>query len=484
MKNSSYFLVFCCLLSSLGFLSSCHKPFEGVNAIISNSYIKQRISIQVLDANPKAINPYPANSIITLSGDAVKQGLIYTGDGELISNSIGNAKLVNNFLTLAVKPYTQISESNPIKFTIEASSFGFLKNTEEVIVRSTDSLQYVQVKLLKPTALPTGVTNATSVDNKFENGTAKNDLIVIVKSTEPNSNGVLTTQTQVQATFPAATVFKDYAGVPLINTNLVINITNYSSSSPDAVTLINGGITNVTTSEGSAPQGFIVAGAVNITAELGGVSVKSFSNPIPVELFINPNTFNPTTKSIIKLGDSVPVWSKSEGSNVWVKESNVIIVKDPVNGRLKADIQVLHLSTWMVAFSQPMCNQPLTINYNSVEKEVKTIFIKINANEGLGQPIEEKIVSVKDGDKIQISLPSGVDVTVKVYEGTNASAPLINTLNVVACASSATLKNDRTSSNPSLYFDLQTACKDGLFRYSGPIDYKVAGTVLWEPFTP
>jgi len=484
MKNSSYFRVFCCLLSSIGLISSCHKPFEGVNAIISNSYIKQRISIQVLDANPKAINPYPANSTITLSGDAVAKGLIYTGDGELISNSLGNVKLVNNSVTLAVKPYTQISESNPIKFTIEASSFGFLKNTEEVIVRSTDSLQYVQVKLLKPTALPTGVTNATSVDNKFENGSAKNDLVVIVKSTEPNANGVPTTQTQVQATFPAATVFKDNAGVPLINTNLVINVTNYSSSSPDAVTSINGGITNVTTSEGTAPQGFIVAGAVNITAELGGVSVKSFSNPIPVELFINPNTFNPTTKLIIKPGDSVPIWSKSEGSNVWVKESNVIIVKDPVNGRLKADIQVLHLSTWMVAFPQPMCNQPLTINYNSVEKEVKTIFIKINANEGLGQPIEEKIVSVKDGDKIEISLPSGLDVTVKVYEGTNASAPLINTLNVVACASSATLTNNRTTSNPSLYFDLQTACKDGLFRYSGPIDYRVTGTVLWEPFTP
>jgi hypothetical protein len=35
-----------------------------------------------------------------------------------------------------------------------------------------------------------------------------------------------------------------------------------------------------------------------------------------------------------------------------------------------------------------------------------------------------------------------------------------------------------------LSFDLETSCKNGKFRYSGPIDYKVSGTKVWMPFTP
>jgi hypothetical protein len=41
-----------------------------------------------------------------------------------------------------------------------------------------------------------------------------------------------------------------------------------------------------------------------------------------------------------------------------------------------------------------------------------------------------------------------------------------------------------TTSNPTLYFDLETKCLDGNFRYSGPIEYKLSSAKLWEPFTP
>lgn len=483
MKKYTHFLFILSIFALMGLASACHKPFEGVNAIVSNSYIKQRVSLQVLDANPSATNPYPANPVLTLSGDAVKKGLIYTGDGELLTDAVGNAKLVNNAITLAVKPYTQISDSNPIKFTIAASATGYISNSQDVVIRSADSLQYIKVRLLKPSALPVGVTNVAATNNNVANGTSKSDLVVKVITTETTA-GTPVTQTQVQATFPAATVFKDNAGATIPNNNLVINITNYNSSSSAAVASISGGITNVVTSAATAPQGFILAGAVSITAELGGVPVKSFSNPIPVELFVNANVSNPDTKSNLKAGDSVPVWSKSDGNNFWVKESNVTMVNDASTGRLKAIVPVTHLSTWMIAFSQPICNQPLSINYSSLEKEVKTIFVRVNAAGGVGQLIFEKTVSVKDGDKILVDLPQDIDVVVRVYEGSNASAPLINTLNVSACAPSVAVTNNRTTSNPSLYFDLQTACKDGVFRYTGPIDYKLSSSAVWEAFTP
>ena len=484
MKKHNFHFIFLGLIGLISLFSSCHKPFEGVSAIVSNSYIKQRIGVQVLDANPKATNPYPANPSITLSGEAVKKGLIYTGDGEPLTETPGNAKLVNNAITLAIKPNTSISSASPFKFTIEASAAGFITNSQDVVVRSSDSLQYVQVKLLKPSALPTGVTIAAAQDNSVVNGSSPNAFTVKVTSTEPIPGGGTVTQTQAQATFPAATVFKDKLGAAINKSNLVINITNYNSNSPEAIASINGGINNVPTSASSSPQVFISAGTVNITASLGGTDVKSFSNPIPVELFLSDKVFNPGSKSLLKEGDSVPVWSKDEGSSIWVKEPNVTVVKDPVSGRLKTDVQVIHLSTWMVAFSQPACNAPLTITYTSASKEEKAIFVRAVASEGNQQILQEKTVSVQNGDKIVLDLPSGVDYVVRVYEGSNASAPLINSIVVPACSSSISVNNTRTNTNPSLFFDLETVCQNGTFRYSGPIEYKLSTNAVWEPFTP
>jgi len=482
-KFNNYLFVFG-LIGFIGLFISCSKPFEGVTAIVSNSYIKQRIGVQVLDANPKATNPYPANPSITLSGDAVKKGLIYTGDGEVLTETPGNAKLVNNAITLAIKPNTSISSASPLKFTIEASAAGFITNSQDVVVRSSDSLQYVQVKLLKPSALPTGVTIAAAQDNSVVNGSSPSDFKVKVTSTEPIPGGGTVTQTQAQATFPAATVFKDKLGAAINKSNLVINITNYNSNSPEAIASINGGINNVPTSASSSPQGFISVGTVNITASLGGTDVKSFSNPIPVELFLSDKVFNPGSKSLLKEGDSVPVWSKDEGSSIWVKEPNVTVVKDLVSGRLKTDVPVTHLSTWMVAFSQPACPQPLTITYTSAGKDEKTIYVRVLTSEGNQQLIEEKTQSVQNGDKIVLDLPSGLDFVVKFYEGSSSSAPLINSILVPGCSSSISVNNSRVSTNPSLFFDLETACQNGVFRYTGPIDYKLSTDAVWEPFTP
>ncbi len=484
MKKFNNYLFVLGLIGFIGLFLSCNKPFEGVTAIVSNSYIKQRIGVQVLDANPKATNPYPANPSITLSGDAVKKGLIYTGDGEPLTETPGNAKLVNNAITLAIKPNTSISSASPLKFTIEASAAGFITNSQDVVVRSSDSLQYVQVKLLKPSALPTGVTIAAAQDNSVVNGTSSSAFTVKVTATEPSSGGGTVTQTQAQAVIPAGTIFKDKLGAAINKSSLAINITNFSSNSPDASAAISGGLNNVATSASSSPQGFISAGAVNITASLGGTDVKSFSNPIPVELFLGDKVFNPGSKSLLKEGDSVPVWSKDEGSSIWVKEPNVTVVKDPVSGRLKTDVQITHLSTWMVAFSQPACNQPLTITYTSASKEEKAIFVRAVASEGNQQILQEKTVSVQNGDKIVLDLPSGVDYVVRVYEGSNASAPLINSIVVPACSSSISVNNTRTNTNPSLFFDLETVCQNGTFRYSGPIEYKLSTNAVWEPFTP
>lgn len=466
-------------LGTIALLSACHKPFEGLTAILSNSYIDYRVSVQVVNANPKAVAYYPAEASITLSGDAVKQGLIYTAEGTKATEESGNVKLVNNAVTLAVKPYAIISKASPLKFTITASAPYYISNTQDVVITNVDSLQYIDVKLLNLNSLPTGVS--TKAATLITGSASAFTVTVTSKITAPS--GVTTTRTDATVTFPAQTVFKDANNVPITTgDNLAINVTNFNNGTTESVAAFPGGLDKVETSVG--PTSFLLAGAVNIKAFLGNVSVKTFTNPLPVAIYIPDNTYNPDSKVFIKAGDLVPVWSKDEGSAVWIKEGVAKMEVEAGTGRLKTIISVTHLSTWMVAFSQPQCSSPLQITYTSTDNLVTPLYIGVYVREGNAQLITEKVVTAKNGDVISVDLPQGVDVNVKLFSGSSASGTLIQTVPVNACASSVTFTNTRTISNPTLFFDLQTSCQNGIFRYSGPIEYRVNGTTRWETFTP
>ena len=476
MKKIQFILFF----GGVALISACHKPFEDITAIISNNYIDYMVSVQVVNANPKANEYYPPSSKITITGEAIKQGLIYTAEGAKATEEAGSVPLVNNAVILAVKPYVKISPSSPLKFTITASAPNYIANTQDVVITNADSLQYVDVKLLNLAALPTGVTTKAETVNSVVKGEIASPFTVTVTSRNTVS-GVTTTQTDATVTFPANTVFKDVNNAPIVSGNsLAINVTNFNNGTTESVAAFPGGLDKVETSVG--PFSFLLAGAVNITAFLGTVAVKSFSNPIPVAIYIPSNTFNPDSKGLIKSGDLVPLWSKDEGSAIWIKEGVAKMEVEAGTGRLKTTILVTHLSTWMVAFAQPPCSAPLQITYTSTDNLVTPLYIGVYVKEGNAQLLTDKVVTAKNGDVITVDLPQGVDV--KLFTGNSSSGTLVQTLPVNACATSATLNNTKVNTNPSLFFDLQTNCQNGTFRYSGPIDYRVTGTSRWETFTP
>jgi hypothetical protein len=479
MKKYTLFL----FLGLIALMSACHKPFEGLTAILSNSYIDYRVSLQVVNANPKAIAYYPPSSTITLTGDAIKQGLIYTAEGTKATEEPGNVPLVNNAVTLAVKPYVKISPSAPLKFTITASAPNYITNTQDVVITNVDSLQYIDVKLLNLAALPAGVSTKATTVNSIVNGTTATPFTVTVTSKTTAPSGATTTQTDATVTFPAKTVFKDVNNAPIVSGNsLAINVINFNNVSTESVSALPGGLDKVTTNAGTFS--FLLGGAVTITATLGTVPVKSFSNPIAVDIYLPATTYNPDAKAILKAGDVVPVWSKNEGSAIWIKEGAATVVVEPSTGRLKTVVSVTHLSTWMVAFAQPQCSVPLQLTYSSTDNLVTPLYIGVYGKEGNAQLVVDKVVTAKNGDVISLDLPQGVDVNVKLYTGNSSLGTLVQTVPVLACATSASLNNTKSNPNPTLFFDLQTQCQNGTFRYSGPIDYRVTGTSRWETFTP
>jgi len=80
--------------------------------------------------------------------------------------------------------------------------------------------------------------------------------------------------------------------------------------------------------------------------------VKTFSQPLNVEMDINPNIYRPDYGRNVMAGDTLPVWSLNDSSGTWKSETFAIVVAKP-NGGLKATFQQQHLSWW--AINDPNC---------------------------------------------------------------------------------------------------------------------------------
>lgn len=477
MKN--IFLLLIALLIILGaslFPIACVKPFTGVSAILSNNYIKQRIYLQIIDASATSVNPYPANSIVTLGGEGVSKGLIYTDGGQVVTNATGNVVPVQNVLSLAIKPYTVISSTHPIRFSINVSAQGYLSTSNEIVVNATDSLQYIEVKLIKLSNPPLGViVKESSIAGIINGNLAIANTITVKTGVDRGLN------TMAELTFPANTSFKDATG-GVINSNatLGVSIAHFSNNPSDALTSVPGGINNVTTSTGSNLT-FLMGGAIDINASLGNVSIRSFTNPLTAKVTLSANTLNPLTGSLIKAGDKIEVWSNN--GTFWTKEGTTSIVTDPITASLQAQASITHLSTWLLGFGTALCNNSLKVLYKSNTTTTNTHYIAINDRLS-AQLLCAKKISVKNGDTLEFFTPVGVNCSILLYVGSSDQALPYSYTPFNSCAPTTTLQYTAAVNPLKLYFNLETICSNGIFRYSGPIDYKVSGSSKWESFTP
>jgi hypothetical protein len=463
---------------------ACRKPFDGVNAIVSNSYISYRVSGQIIDANSITSNPYPANSTVTVSGDAVDQGLIYNESGQQIITGTNNINVVSNSFSIVVKPYYVISTSNPLKLSLFVSAPGYISNFKDLTITNLDSLQYLTIKLLNNTNLPSGVSNVVASLPVNPNGSVKNDTSITVSNNPSNNTSATQLANATQLTVKANTTFKDASGTPIASSLPVsFSVTAFSGMSKDALAAITGGVTNVNTTSSSITS-FTVGGAIDINATLGGTAIKTLSQPITAKILLDPTTLNPNTGLSVKVGDSIETWSNDTKTNLWNYEDKSIIFIDPLTRQLATNISITHFSTWASAFSSNLCANPFQINYTTSDLSTTTVFYEILSQTGNKQLISSRKVSAKNGDKILFSLSQGIPFVVNMYVGSDENGLLISSTNFNPCSIGVTYNYIASSTKPILYFDLQTYCTNGVFRYTGPIDYKISGTNIWQTFTP
>jgi hypothetical protein len=253
--------------------------------------------------------------------------------------------------------------------------------------------------------------------------------------------------------------------------------------SKEAIASISGGVTNVTTSK-STNTSFTLGGAIDINATIGGTAIKSLSQPIIAKIILDSSTLNPTTNANIKVGDSIETWSSDQKTNVWTYEGKSIIFRDPANNKMSTNILITHFSVWATCYSSNLCTTDFTINYTTTDSSTTTFFFEIVSQTGNKQVISSKKVSVKNGDKVIFTLSQGISFVTNMYLGSDATGSLVSSPTLPPCTTSFNYNYIPPPSKPVLFFDLQTVCPNGIFRYTGPIDYKVNGTNTWKTFTP
>ena len=462
----------------------CRKPFDGVSAILSNSYIKYRVSGQIIDANSAATNPYPAKTTVTISGDAVTQGLIFDESGQQILVGDNNIQVTANSFTVVVKPYYIISKTNPLKLSLFVSASGYVSNNKDFVITDIDSLQYLTIKLLNVSGLPSGVSNIATNIPLSSSGSIKSDTTIIISNNATSNTPATQLAKTTELRLKSNTTFYDATGTQAISSlPISFALTAFSGMSKEAIASITGGLTNVTTIKG-ANTSFTLGGAIDINASVGGTAIKTLNQPIVAKIILDSATLNPNTNANIKVGDSIETWSSDQKTNVWNYEGKSIIFRDPANNKMSTNILINHFSVWATCYSSNLCNSPFTINYTTTDSSTTTLFIEIVSQTGNKQVINSKKVSVKNGDKLTFTLSQGIPFATNIYIGSDATGLLSSSSNFDPCATGVTFNYVVPQNKPSLFFDLQTVCPNGIFRYTGPIDYKVNGTNTWKTFTP
>ena len=468
------------LALSIFFLQfSCEPPFEGITPILTNNQVDRIISIQVLDANSNAVNIYPENTKVTLSGQAIEQGLLYYADGSTLGTDIN---LVENSVNVAVRPGVEIAADTPLVFTIIANADGYLSNSTEVKIGVTDKTKYVSLGLVNLSDLPDGVTAITEISADIVDDVPVNDIVFAVADFDDTEGNEL----KVQITFEGGTSFKDENGNDISGNQLSTQLTYFDGVVDQAVLAATGGRGNAVLEDGSVA---VINGLVNVSAFLNTTAIRSFSTPVKLDIFLTAGSFNPKTNQLYSSGDEVNIVSRDNPGDFFVNEGTFQVVLDEVTNRLKVSYNALHFTDYAIAsigVDKPVDDSSI-VEQGSGEVQGGRLFeyrIRYEANGQLiasGNTVGETPEFVLEQLKGQVpDLPA--DIVLEIYENGLVVINKVFLANeVIAITSVDVIQNVNTL--PVLNFNLETQCSDGVFRYTGPIQYRIKGTQQWLQFS-
>lgn len=338
-------------LLSLGFvlvaalLDACQNPVENVELKFKEPLA---VALQVKYSIPsgltadqltvKIAGPDADKVVTTLNTKKFK----LTSDGKLF---------------LCLTSSTTPSASAPVRFNIVTLSD-----------QSVDNIQPVQLVNTTQRNLTVSLLSKNSADQPAqqsfkgtENGTVQTRATV---QTKPQAN-----VSQATITVPQGSEIKDVAGNPVGGSlTITADPINNSTTAKAAADMPGKGIINASTPAGSYvgnQQIVAVAGGVYITVYNDQYQLaKTFSKPIQIAFALNTQMKNPKTGKAIQVGDLIPLFSFDEITNRWTQEQAGKVQRS-ASGNLEYVAQISHLSLWVAAFTEEVCEEGPTFKFSS-----------------------------------------------------------------------------------------------------------------------
>ena len=300
------------LLSGLFF--TCKKgPIDNFKININASATTAPSTIKVYDVTTNTKIEVSGSVPVTITGRDANR--IYTPGGYQ-TFAVDQGKI-----DISLRSGANPTPEKPFEFNINIAPDGYLPVIYPVTLTSTLPSDF-SIGLVNLNNLPKGSTQ-TKVDPPvvIDTATKKTTTPIVIKTDSvPPSGGTPPQVTTV--TVPAGTQLQDKEGKPIelpagdTTAKLTTSIV-YFPPTEQSLNSFPGGLetSNIQDTSGNDQKAGTLApaGWVNIDMKLGNTDVKNFSTPIVVSMELDPNTINPNTDAPYVEGDSINVYSKSEG---------------------------------------------------------------------------------------------------------------------------------------------------------------------------
>lgn len=409
MKKLYYFLSTLFITIIVGY--ACQDPLESIIIPISPKLSTFEVAIQVRDvANPANLSDPEALTVELLGLDADK---ILNNAGEYIFSA------ENGIINLAVnKKYSDLTV--PLRFTVKISGDDYLTTTIPVVIDGNSEFIQLYANVVNIENPPVGVTVKKETFSLNGDGSINQKIVVSTESGENFEETGPSTEISIQP----GTVFKNANGEIVSGNELTVQVINFDSNEPASLESFPGGFSpnsvidqngdNVTTAS------FITAGFTAIDMYVNGEEITTFSKPIDVVMKINQDTYNPETKTIINVGDVIPIWSYSNDDGQWVYHGDGM-VSPSLEGSLEVKYTTTHLSSYNLDFisNNPRCNSGIVeVALEGMDKisagrsyNLKAYLVQPNTNQPLGN---SALVTNLTRDTKSIKLYNSLDMDMQL----------------------------------------------------------------------
>ncbi|MEH0157473.1 hypothetical protein V6R21_25430 [Limibacter armeniacum] len=435
-------------LFGLLFTYSCKDPLDGVQIQLAlNEEIKDHIvTVQFMDAN--GVTTLPFQDIeVTVNGTDAASVLSESGDNNFTVNESG-------MLSLFVM--SQGENETPLErnFTVTAKADGYLSASQNIKVVGSGQQSPV-IKMVNLTTTPQGVGTTASSFNTSSTGAT---------STEISFSATTDNLGSAQVTIPSGTIMKDSNGNP-VSGALHAQLTYFSPTSTSSLEAFPGGLSNIALQNQSGEFEFETAGLFALEISSGSQLVKTFSAPITVVMEIPAGTPNPDNNfAAIKAGDTIPLWSLSEGETEWADEGSTTVYEE--GGKLYAKLSITHLSYYNLDWVFNAC-PPADITIQIDEQFTAGKYLARFYNATTGRYQKQKYLYIANNEVLSFyNAPSAFPIKVELYRNysfcnTDNVTPVAVSASFNACQSqtlSFTVTDTGLAQQDLVSFDLSAVC--------------------------